>query len=81
MRSTAARRAEEAVLLGVEVVDVAGVGLSMMWSMSTSVVMDGSPVVWLEVIVWVLVCEETPLPLAELPGAGGRQGASELAAV
>ena len=53
VRSTAARRAAEAVLLGVEVVDVTGLGLSTMWSMSTSVVMDGSPVVWLEVTVWV----------------------------
>ena len=46
-----------------------------------SVVMDGSPVVWLELIVLVWVWEETLSPLSELPSAGGRQGASELADV
>ena len=65
VRSTAARRARtESVLLGAVVVDVAGLGLSTMWSMSTSVVMDGSPVVWLELNVLVCVWEETLSPLS-----------------
>ena len=50
VRSTAARRARvESVLRGVEVIEGVGLGLSTMWSMS--VVMEGSPVVWLEVNV------------------------------
>ena len=36
-----------------------------------SVVMDGSPVVWLELNVLVWVWEETLSPLSELPGAEG----------